>query len=71
MMAQVAPPIRMSLGNLCPIQVPVSPVGVQQDFGRLQAEVSALEARHMAIREANAALRPATLERIFQSEATA
>jgi len=32
---------------------------------------SPLKAKHTAIRQANAALLPATLERIFQTEATA
>lgn len=44
-----------------------SVIGEQQAFGRLQAEVFALKAKHAAIREGNAALMPATLERVFQS----
>lgn len=50
---------------------PVPTLAAQQTFGRLQAEVSASKAKHLAIREANAAPLPAALERIFQSEATA
>lgn len=56
---------------LMAIDVPVPPVAAQQTFGRLQADVAALKAKHAAIREANAALLPATLERIFHTEATA
>ncbi|MFN3612769.1 MAG: hypothetical protein ACK4TH_12280, partial [Tepidimonas sp.] len=44
---------------------PAPPLAVQQTFDRLQAAVAALKAKHAAIRQANAALLPATLERIF------
>jgi type I restriction enzyme, S subunit len=57
--------------KLMVIEVPVPPLAAQLTFDRLQAEVAALEARHTAIRQTKAALLPATLERIFQSEATA
>jgi len=57
----------LSLGNLGKMQVPVPPLAVQQSFDRLQAEVAALKAKHTAIRAANAALLPATLERVFSS----
>lgn len=42
-------------------------IGEQRSFtnGHQQAEVTALKAKHTAIHEANAALRPATLERGF------
>ncbi|MEW5782639.1 MAG: restriction endonuclease subunit S [Pseudomonadota bacterium] len=50
---------------LMAIEVPVPPLAAQQRFDRLQAEVAALKAKHAAIRQANAALLPATLERIF------
>lgn len=53
------------------VNVLVRSLAAEQPFDRLQADVPALEARHPAIREANAALLPATLARIFQSEATA
>jgi hypothetical protein len=43
---------------------------VQQSFDSLQAEVTKLKAKHAAIRQANAALLPATLERVFSSEET-
>jgi hypothetical protein len=41
---------------------------VQQTFDRLQAEIAALKAKHTAIRETNAALLPAALERVFAGE---
>ena len=51
--------------NLKAIRVPVPPLPVQQSFDRLQAEVAALRAQHAELRAANAALLPATLERVF------
>ena len=60
----------LSLGYLGGVKVPVPVLAVQQTFGRLQTEVKALKTKHTAIREANAALLPATLERIFHAEAT-
>lgn len=56
----------LSLGNLGKIEVPTPSLIKQQTFDRLQAEVAALKTKHAAIRTANAALLPATLERIFQ-----
>ncbi|MDO9068042.1 MAG: restriction endonuclease subunit S [Deltaproteobacteria bacterium] len=56
----------LSLGNLGKIEVPTPPLTKQQTFDRLQAEIAALKTKHTAIRAANAALLPATLERIFQ-----
>jgi hypothetical protein len=56
---------------LLAIDVPVPPLAAQQTFNRLQAEVGALKAKHAAIRQANAALLPATLERIFATEGSA
>ena len=53
--------------NLEALEVPVPPLPIQQSFDRLQAEVTALKAKHAAIRAANAALLPATLERVFSS----
>lgn len=50
---------------LMAIDVPVPPLAAQQTFNRLQAEVGALKAKHAAIRQSNAALIPATLERVF------
>jgi len=61
----------LGLEKLMAIEVPAPPLAVQRTFDRLQADVAALKAKHAAIREANAALVPATLERIFHTEATA
>ena len=58
----------MSLGNLHKIEVPVPPLAVQNTFDRLQAEIAKLKAQHTSIRQANAALLPATLERLFSKE---
>lgn len=55
----------LSVSSLMAIEVPIPPLAVQQTFDRLQAAVAALKAKHAAIRQANAALLPATLERIF------
>lgn len=55
----------LSLGNFCKIEVPMPSLTVQQAFDHLPAEVAALKTKHTAIREANAALLPATLERVF------
>ena len=54
---------------LLAINVPVPPLAAQQTFNRLQAEVDALKVKHVAIRQANAALLPATLERLFAGSA--
>lgn len=55
----------LGLEKLMTIEVPIPPLAAQQTFDRLQAEVAALKSRHAAIRQANAALVPATLERLF------
>jgi hypothetical protein len=55
----------MTAPALMAIEVPTPPLATQQSFDRLQAEIAALKAKHSAIREANAALLPATLERVF------
>jgi hypothetical protein len=47
--------------------VPVPPLARQQAFDRLQAEVAMLKTKHATIRKANAALLPATLERVFST----
>ncbi len=47
------------------VQVPVPSVAVQVTFDRLQSDVTALKVEHSAIRQGNAALMPATLERVF------
>jgi type I restriction enzyme S subunit len=55
----------MTAPALMAIEVPTPPLPTQQTFARLQSEVAKLKARHSAIREANSALAPATLERVF------
>lgn len=55
----------LGLEKLMAIEVPLPSLAEQKNFDRLQASVDALKARHNAIREANAALLPATLERLF------
>jgi hypothetical protein len=47
------------------IEVPTLPLAIRQTLNRPQAEVVAFKAKHNAIREANAAFLPATLERVF------
>lgn len=61
----------LSLGNLGKLEVPVPTLAAQQTFDRLQADVAALKANHASIRQATAALIPATLERIFSTEVPA
>ncbi|KAB7767768.1 restriction endonuclease subunit S [Xanthomonas sp. LMG 12461] len=58
----------LSLKKLAKIEMPVPSLSTQQAFVDLQAIVSAIKARHAAIREANAVLLPATLERLFPAE---
>lgn len=53
---------------LMAIEVPVPPLRTQQAFDRLQSEIAALKAEHTALRQANAALVPATLERVFADD---
>lgn len=55
----------LGLGKLMELEVPMPPQPIQQSFDHLQAEVAALKEKHTAIRTANAALLPATLERVF------
>ncbi|MNR30740.1 hypothetical protein D3C85_1482090 [compost metagenome] len=50
------------------IDVPVPPLATQRAFDLLHAQVTALTAKHAAIREANSALLPATLERVFSTK---
>jgi type I restriction enzyme S subunit len=61
----------LSLGNLGKIEVPSPPLAAQQAFNQLQAQVAALKFKHGTIRQANVALIPATLERVFSTEAPA
>ncbi len=60
----------MTAPALMAIEVPMPSLATQQTFDRLQAGIAALKAKHTAIREANAALIPATLERVFAVEPT-
>jgi type I restriction enzyme S subunit len=57
----------MTAPALMAIEVPTPSLTTQQTFDRLQAEVAALKAKHTAIRAANTALLPATLERVFSA----
>lgn len=56
----------LSLTNLGKIEVPLPPINVQHEFNSLQTKVAELKAKHAKIREANQALIPAMLERVFQ-----
>jgi type I restriction enzyme S subunit len=55
----------LGLEKLMAIQVPIPSGTVQSTFDALQAKVIALKARHATICQANDALVPATLERVF------
>lgn len=55
----------LGLEKLMSIQVPIPSRAVQRTFDALQSKVAALKARHATIRQANDALIPATLERVF------
>ncbi len=57
--------------DLMAIEVPVPSLSMQRTFDALQAKVAALKTRHVTIRQANDALIPATLERIFSAEDSA
>lgn len=59
----------LGLEKLMAIEVPIPPFQVQQAFNILQAKIAELKARHATIREANTALVPATLERMFSGVA--
>jgi type I restriction enzyme S subunit len=60
----------LGLEKLMAIEVPVPPLATQRAFDLLQIEVAALKTKHTAIREANAALLPAMLERVFTTKET-
>lgn len=55
----------LGLEKLMAIRIPTPLRSVQRTFNALQAKVSDLKARHATIRQANDALIPATLERVF------
>jgi len=56
----------LGLEKLMTIAVPAPRLDMQRTFDHLQADISALKAKHKTIRAANAALLPATLERVFR-----
>lgn len=56
----------LGLEKLMTITVPAPRLDMQRTFDHLQADISSLKAKHKAIRAANAALLPATLERVFR-----
>lgn len=49
-------------------QMPVPPMDTQLKLREVHRQTQALKAKHAAIRQANAALIPATLERVFGAE---
>lgn len=55
----------LGLKKLMAIKVPVPSIEVQNTFKQLLADVNMLKEKHSAIRQANSALIPAMLERIF------
>ncbi len=55
----------LGLEKLMAIQVPIPSLSTQRTFVALQAKVVELKARHATIRQANDALIPAMLERVF------
>ncbi len=55
----------LGLEKLMAIEVPIPPLATQRSFDALQAKVAELKARHATIRQANEALIPAMLERVF------
>lgn len=57
----------LSITKLAKLEVPVPPLEAQREFTTLQFSITALKAKHAAIRKSSAALFPASLERIFTS----
>ncbi|MEW5885529.1 MAG: restriction endonuclease subunit S [Pseudomonadota bacterium] len=55
----------LGLEKLMAIEVPIPSLATQRTFETLQTKVAELKARHATIRQANDALIPATLERVF------
>ena len=58
----------LGLEKLMNIEVPVPSLEAQRRFDILQSKILSLKSKHAAIREANAALLPAMLERMFAVE---
>lgn len=61
---------RLQPSALLAYQMPVPSMAAQLKLLEVYRRTQALKARHAAIREANAALLPATLERVFGADAT-
>ena len=55
----------LGLEKLMAIKVPMPLLVTPQALDGMQADVGALKAKHTAIRQANAAMLPVTLERVF------
>jgi type I restriction enzyme S subunit len=62
---------RLQPSTFLSYEMPLPSMHKQIELLAIHRHVEGLKARHAAIREANAALLPATLERIFHTEATA
>ena len=56
---------RLQPSSFLSYQMPVPPMKTQLKLSEVHQQTQALKAKHIAIRQANAALIPATLERIF------
>ncbi|OAI05298.1 hypothetical protein A1353_00220 [Methylomonas methanica] len=56
----------LGLEKLMALEVPIPSLAIQREFNLLQNKIAELKAKHAKIREANQALIPATLERVFQ-----
>lgn len=62
---------RLQPATFLSYEMPVPSMAKQLELRAIYQRTQLLKTRHAAIRQANAALLPATLERVFQSEATA
>jgi type I restriction enzyme S subunit len=58
----------LTASALMNIDVPIPSLAVQKKFSLLQTKITELKAKHVKIREANQALIPSTLERLFSFE---
>ena len=57
----------LGVEKLLAMEVPIPSLDVQRTFNALKARIAELKSKHAAIREANLALLPSTLERVFAS----
>lgn len=57
----------LGLEKLMALEVPVPSLAIQREFNLLQTKIAELKVKHAKIREANQALIPATLERLFSN----